>query len=184
MTCSEHTERLSLLLDNLLDGDDRAEAQRHLQGCPQCRRTWAAMQYVDWRFRQSPRQHPPPGFTQRTVAAAVQRRQRDNLVFGSISLLVGTVLVGGLVLATTFGLSGMAWALIGAPSLLADSPNLLGRLWELLVVLGSTAWTLLSIVRQVAANPIVAATLLILMVGGLGVVARLMRSNTRTTAPV
>lgn len=181
-TCAEQTERISLFLDGLLPPEEAGALHQHVQRCPHCRRTAATMQRIDTLFRRSPLVQPPPGFTQRTVARALARQQRDNLLFGGISLLFGTILMGALVLTTTVGASGVAWALLGAPVTLAQSPDILGSISTTLTTLGRAAWEFLLAVRQIVSHPLVAMTLLFLMVGGIGLIARFMRSSTQPAA--
>jgi hypothetical protein len=70
MTCAEARDRLSALLDDLLDGDERALIEAHLAGCAECRRELAGLRQTVALVQAIEPVRAPAGFVDRVLAAA------------------------------------------------------------------------------------------------------------------
>ena len=78
MRCEEVRELAPELALGIADGEERAEALRHLSGCAECRRAVERLsQVTDELLTVAPVQEPPPGFESR-VAEAMGLRDRPS----------------------------------------------------------------------------------------------------------
>ncbi len=68
MHCRGAGRLMSLRLDGVLTPDQEAQLARHLERCPRCQSTWAAMQDIESRLRAAPWVEPRPGLTERVLA--------------------------------------------------------------------------------------------------------------------
>lgn len=68
MHCRSAGRLMSLRLDGALTPDQEAQLDRHLERCPRCRATWAAMQELESRLRCVPWVEPRPGLAGRVLA--------------------------------------------------------------------------------------------------------------------
>jgi hypothetical protein len=88
MLCSECSEKLSLYVDGLLDGQEVELLKLHMDGCVICRMEWEAMAKVDSLLASAPSLKPNPGLSAR-VALRLHRRevQRQRMRYGAAMLL-------------------------------------------------------------------------------------------------
>ena len=78
MNCSDAAERITALVDGELPPAERAEVERHLEGCAACRDARSAEEAVAARLRAVPRPVPPPvlaASVMERIAAAPPRRR-------------------------------------------------------------------------------------------------------------
>ncbi len=68
MHCRSAGRMMSLRLDGALTPDQEAQLARHLERCPRCQATWAAMQELESRLRCVPWVEPRPGLAGRVLA--------------------------------------------------------------------------------------------------------------------
>jgi hypothetical protein len=82
MRCEEIRDLTAELALGIADGEERAEALRHLSTCAECRREVEQLsQVADELLLLSPVQEPPAGFESRVVEAmGLERRPRRRLV--------------------------------------------------------------------------------------------------------
>src|SRR5262245_5989505 len=114
MNCLECQE----LLQRRLDGEplqDRAELDRHLVACPECRERHAAAQVLADGLKLLPRAAPPEGLAQRLAARvlgdrAVRLRRR---VWGGVALAASLLLAA---------MAGYLWLVPGPPGPIARIP--------------------------------------------------------------
>lgn len=100
MQCQEVTELMSLELDDLLEDADRHRLYNHLAECPECQRTWAAMQRLSRLLTVAPMATPSPDFADRVMQRIAQRQARRQLVAGYLVLAAGLLLLLALPLAS------------------------------------------------------------------------------------
>ena len=75
MHCRSAGRLMSLRLDAALTPDQEAQLEGHLERCPRCRSTWAAMQEVESRLRSAPWAEPRPGLAGRVLARLPEGRR-------------------------------------------------------------------------------------------------------------
>ncbi len=68
MHCRSAGRLMSLRLDGALTPDQGIRLARHLERCPRCRATWAAMQELESRLKYVPWVEPRPGLAGRVLA--------------------------------------------------------------------------------------------------------------------
>lgn len=80
MTHDEARELFTARIDDALEGDERARLERHLAGCPECRRELDRLERTVALLRQARPEHAPAGFAERVVAATGPPPTRRRLV--------------------------------------------------------------------------------------------------------
>lgn len=122
-------------LDSRLGPEEARALQMHLQACPRCRATWAALQEVDRTLSARPVAPVPAGFAERTLARLEARATAMTIRpkrVGALGFVAGATLVV---------CSLLLWwaALLGLPVLLSQvSPAVwsgLRLVWEALTAL-------------------------------------------------
>ncbi len=98
--CPQFSERMSLALDHQLSAAEERELRDHLRTCNACRAQWDALQRIERLFTSTPLIAPPAGFAARVSARLVRRESRQPIVFGVLSLVVGTFILGFIALAS------------------------------------------------------------------------------------
>jgi hypothetical protein len=68
MNHEELRERLSAYLEGDLDADERARIERHLSGCPDCRREYRELRHTVDLLHALPAPDPPPDLADRVIA--------------------------------------------------------------------------------------------------------------------
>lgn len=179
MTCEEIGELMSMALDKPPDSSAHFAFDAHLSSCMACQRLWVSLQQVDRLFRAAPMIAAPAGFASRAVAAAVVQKRRDSVVLGALALLWGALLVIGGLLISVLGISGVVTTLVGLPVVVTDAPSWLPIAGEVLVTLARIGWTVLSVLRDFVAMPLVATLLMGGVGSGLLVLTVLMRTGQR-----
>lgn len=169
LNCDEALARVSLALDDELDDAERGTLSRHLASCQGCRLAATQIREIDALFRSAPMKYAPIGFTERAVAAAFEADFRRNLWIGLLTLLLGTILVGGLFLSGHIDLFLSAVATLISPGF--SGTALLAQLTQGLEVVGRVGWVLLSVLRGMLVGPLLIPALLSLMAAGLVIVA-------------
>lgn len=168
MHCRSAGRMMSLRLDGVLAPDQEVQLARHLEHCPRCRATWAAMQELESRLRSAPWVEPRPGLAGRVLARLPAGRRsvvpallpwpRPGVaVLAAMALLVLGLMALALVLEMAPGRGG--WPRIpqevqntvlalwnGLLYLLATSGMLARTLWHVL------AWPWLPILLLLAAS--------------------------------
>jgi hypothetical protein len=80
MDCEQTRELAAELALGIADGEDRAQALRHLADCAECRRTVEELTAVtDELLTLAPVHQPPPGFESRVLARLAPARPRRRL---------------------------------------------------------------------------------------------------------
>jgi anti-sigma-K factor RskA len=80
MGCEQTRELAAELALGITDGEERAQALRHLAECAECRRTVEEYSAVtDELLTLAPVQQPPPGFESRVLARLAPPRPRRRL---------------------------------------------------------------------------------------------------------
>jgi anti-sigma factor RsiW len=179
MTCAELSELMSAALDRPPDERVRSALRSHLDECQECRYLWQALQDVDRLFRAAPLATAPPGFTARVVAAAVAHKRRDSFVLGAVAVLWGAFVVLVLALLSLLGVSDQIISFLGMPSVLIQAPQWLSLAGEVLLTLGEMTWSMLWMLRELVAIPVVALALIMALSSGLVVLVILMRTGER-----
>jgi hypothetical protein len=77
MRCEQIRDLAPEIALGIADGEERAEALRHLSSCPECRRLMEQLsQVADELLVVAPTQEPPAGFETRVVGAITPQRRR------------------------------------------------------------------------------------------------------------
>jgi anti-sigma factor RsiW len=109
MSCDRTRELAAELALGILDGEQRAQALRHLAECPECRRAVEALTAVtDELLMLAPEREPPAGFESRVLArlqpppAATRPRRRMRRVLAPLAAAAAAAAVAtAVVLQTT-----------------------------------------------------------------------------------
>lgn len=160
--CGNARQWMLAALDYRLGPEEARALQVHLQACPRCRATWAALQEVDRILSARPVAPVPAGFAERTLArleapgtAMTVRPQR----VGALGLAAGATLVL---------CSLVLWwaALLGLPALLLPvSPAVWSGLrltWEALTALVQSLVPLLDLLVSFCRGMALSAAILVL----------------------
>jgi anti-sigma factor RsiW len=99
---------MSLRLDDLLDKEEQEALDVHLAACPDCRKTWAAMQRISMILTDAPVALPAPDFTARVMGKIAEQRARKQLIAGYTVLTLGLLLL--LALPLSYLLGPLSWA--------------------------------------------------------------------------
>ncbi|MGQ9714321.1 MAG: anti-sigma factor family protein [Anaerolineae bacterium] len=176
--CESAHQWMSGALDHGLASEDARALQAHLQSCPRCRATWAALQEVERILSAPPLVPAPEGFAKRTLArleacGATAPRQGRKSPFWPVA---------GAVLTTC---SLLLWwiALLGLPALLSwSSPAAwsgLHLLWEALATLARSLMSLLALLVPFCRGMALASGLLVLALSLAAVGGSLWRARLR-----
>jgi anti-sigma factor RsiW len=105
MDCGKFQQKVSLLVDGALAAADAQAVSRHLELCPDCRRTYAAMAGLDKDLKaMSLRPHP-------LLAARVKERiekQRDRIQEGVLVPLWSKVPLMAMIVLLALGIGNLA----------------------------------------------------------------------------
>ena len=102
---SEYLMLISLELDGMLEADEQARLDGHMEQCSACRTQWQLWQTLDNRLREAPMPMPAPGFSHSVTQRLVRQERRRNLQVG-VMLTVFTLLVWSLGLTGVCVLTG------------------------------------------------------------------------------
>jgi anti-sigma factor RsiW len=164
-------ERMSLALDGRLSARESAELDAHLAVCDECRTRWEAFRQVDRVLSSAPQAALSPGFASRFAvklarqqALQGQRARRERIISGIGVLSAGAValalLVVPLILAAWTGISRLV---AGAPTLLANTVEMVARWWVTFRALGEAGQSILGVLAP-SGGPIIAGYALMLIV--------------------
>jgi predicted anti-sigma-YlaC factor YlaD len=98
--CPQFSAQMSLALDNQLSTAEERKLLDHLRTCDACRAQWEALQQIERLFTTAPLISPPAGFAARVSARLTRRESRWPIVFGVLSLVVGSFVLGLVTLAS------------------------------------------------------------------------------------
>ena len=102
---SEYLMLISLELDGMLEADEQAQLDGHMEQCSACRAQWQLWQKVDNRLREAPMPVLAPGFSHSVAQRLARQERRRNLQIG-VMLTVFTLLVWSLGLIGVCALTG------------------------------------------------------------------------------
>lgn len=155
--CRELAPELAL---GVLDGDERAEALRHLAGCADCRAfTDQLASVADSLLLLAPAADPPLGFESRVAAAATTAGRPRRSWVRSAALAVAAAVVAALATAAVLA-NGDDDALVRATLASTRSGDVVGRVWTYDAA-GGRDWMFMTIDNPWAAdNPYVCEAVL------------------------
>ncbi|MCS7219722.1 MAG: zf-HC2 domain-containing protein [Anaerolineae bacterium] len=121
MAHRDYTFWMSLALDAMLTPDEERHLQEHLQGCSDCRATWALWQQLDRQLRAMPMATPAPGFAMRVSSRLRARMLRRCSIAGGFLLTFGAIFLWIILLLGV--LVAASWWLAHHLSLLVQGVN-------------------------------------------------------------
>lgn len=157
MHCRSAGRLMSLRLDGALTPDQEAQLDRHLERCPRCRATWAAMQELESRLRCVPWVEPRPGLAGRVLARLPASRRSvvpallPRLHPGVATLAATALLVLGLMAIAL--MLGVAQGQGGWLRIVREAQSTALALWNGLLYLLATSGTLARILWHTLAWP-------------------------------
>ena len=186
-------ERMSLALDGRLSARERAELDAHLAVCDECRTRWEAFRQVDRVLSSAPQAAPMPGFANRFAAKLArqqalegQRARRERLFAGLGAFAAGAVALALLVVPLLLtAWTGVSRLVAGAPTLLANTVEMVARWWVTFRALGEAGESILGVLAP-SGGPIIAGYALMLIVVIAAWVSMMRGASRRwsTTVPV
>lgn len=179
--CDAYIEQMTLYLDEGLTHEQKASLLQHLERCLGCKELFATMQQMDELFHAAPMKYAPLGFTERAVNGAFDEALRYNLRLGLLVLLVGTLIIGGMVVMGQAPLISTILSILGAPGFLGS-----GLLWvrefiEALLIAGRVSLSLLVLLRELMVGPLLVPSLISLLASAF--VLLMLRRNDQLILP-
>ena len=161
MQCQQATEWMSLRLDNLLDQEEQRALDAHLATCPDCRKTWAAMQRISAMLTSAPEAIPAPDFTARVMGKIAERRSRKQLIAGYTVLTLGLLLL--LALPLSYLLGPLSWASKSGTlsAIWGEAPSLVVRIASIATSFADACALLLKAILTVTPKFILVAVALV-----------------------
>ncbi|MBI2375708.1 MAG: zf-HC2 domain-containing protein [Deltaproteobacteria bacterium] len=97
MTCEPHRSRLSAHVDGMLASGERAEVDRHLRECEDCRERLASIRAVKHAIARLPSKEDPPGAIRARIEALRfgERRPRRSLTWALVALACLLIIISG-----------------------------------------------------------------------------------------
>jgi anti-sigma factor RsiW len=189
-----YSERMSLALDGRLSARERAELDAHLAVCDECRTRWEAFRQVDRVLSSAPQAALAPGFASRFAvklarqqALQGQRARRERITAGIGVLAVGAVALALLVMPLILtAWTGISRLVAGAPTLLANTVEMVARWWVTFRALSEAGQSILGVLAP-SGGPIIAGyalMLIVVMAAWVGMMRSASRRWSTTTLPV
>jgi predicted anti-sigma-YlaC factor YlaD len=152
-TCASFADAAAELALGTLDGQERAVALAHADGCPRCRSLLEGLALTaDALVQLAPSAEPPVGFESRLFAAmtpAPRRARRGRLIWASVAAAVLAVGIG-------FGVG--RWTSTGGPTAPLSADIRIGHLMsagqsrgQVVVTPGKPAWLVMTVSDEGAA---------------------------------
>ncbi len=91
MQCSEISEWMSRRLDSGLSQEQVTQLKVHLARCAACGEEWETLRSLSSQLRAEPLVTPAAGFTARVMQRLQQRHAHRRRLYGSVSVLMGSV---------------------------------------------------------------------------------------------
>lgn len=170
--CGTAQQWMTESLEGALPTQEARALQAHLEGCPRCRETWAALREVDRLLAARPMPPVPEGFAARALArlearqAAVARAGRGPMSW-TWAAAAGAFLVVAAWWTALLGAGLPALALRGAPL----TWHAVRTLWEAMTILARALGHLLGVLQPLCRPAALAAGtltlfLLLVLMGG------------------